>query len=183
MSPAKVAKSPRKPTNHPPERTLLLSDGIGGPAYGLGPNREERGMKTLVFGLVLLCTLVFGSVSWKSTAATDVQKRRAVTEFTSPVIVHGVVLKGKYLFVHDDAAMKLGDACTYIYKGEAEVRDQLVASFHCIHVERAKAKNFILRSRETAPGIVELLEFQFSGETASHGVPLDRKIAVVPLVN
>lgn len=129
-------------------------------------------MKTLVFGLVMLCTLALGSVSWKSTAATDVQKRRAVTEFDSPVIVHGVVLKGRYLFVHDDVAMNRGDACTYIYKGEAEVRDRLVTSFHCIHVERAKVKNFIWRTRETAPGIVELLEFQFSGETAAHGVPL-----------
>lgn len=140
-------------------------------------------MKTLVFGSVVLCTLIFGSVSWTSTAATDVQKRRAATEFTSPVTVHGVVLQGRYLFVHDDVAMNRGDACTFIYKGEAEVRDNLVASFHCIHVERVKAKKFILRSRETAPGIVELLEFQFSGETTAHGIPLPGKIAVVPLVN
>lgn len=141
-------------------------------------------MKTLVFVSVILCTLIFGSLSWKSTAAaTDLQKRKAVTEFASPVTVQGVVLKGKYLFVHDDAAMIRGEACTYIYKGEAEVRDQLVTSFHCIHVERAKVKNFILRSRETAPGIVELVEFQFSGETAGHGVPHAKNFAVVPLVN
>ena len=138
-------------------------------------------MKTFVFGLIVVCTLIFGSVTWTTTAATDDQKRKAVTTFTSPVAVQGVVLKGRYLFVHDDAAMNRGDTCTYIYKGEAEVRDQLVASFHCLHVERAKAKNFILRSRETAPGIVELTEFQFSGETAAHRVPLKEKIAVVPL--
>lgn len=140
-------------------------------------------MKTLVFISVLLCTLILGSVSWNSTAATNTQKRKAVTEFTTPVTVTGVVLKGTYLFVHDDAAMSRGDACTYIYKGEAEVPDKLVASFHCFHVERAKANNFILRSRETAPGIVELTEFQFSGETAGHGVPLFIKTAVVPVVN
>ena len=141
-------------------------------------------MKTLVFGTVLLCTLILGSVSWKTSAATDVGKRRAVTEFVTPVIVHGVLLKeGKYLFVHDEAAMNRGDACTYIYEGEVETRDKLVASFHCVHVERAKAKNFILRSRETAPGVVELVEFQFSGETAAHGVPLPVTTAVVPLVN
>jgi len=63
------------------------------------------------------------------------------------------------------------------------VGDNLVVSFHCIHVERAKAKNFILRSRETAQGILEVLEFQFSGETAGHGVPISGKTAVVPLVN
>ena len=140
-------------------------------------------MRLFIFASVVLCTLILGSVSWKSTAATDVQKRRAVTEFTNPVTVQGVVLKGKYLFVHDDAAMKRGDACTYIYRGDAEVRDHLVVSFHCIHVERAQAKNFILRSRETAPGLVELIEFQFSGETAGHGVPPSSNIAVVPLAN
>ena len=140
-------------------------------------------MKTLVFVSVIVCTLIFGSVSWKSTAATDVQKRKAVTTFDNPVMVQGVVLKGKYLFVHDDAAMNRGDACTYIYKGEAEVHDKLVVSFHCIHIDRAKANNFIWRSRETAPGIVEMIDFQFSGETAGHGVPVVSKTAVVPLVN
>ena len=140
-------------------------------------------MKTLVFFSVVLCALILGSVSWTSTAATDVGKRKAVVEFTSPVTVQGVALKGKYLFVHDDAAMNRGDACTYIYKGEAEARNKLVASFHCIHVERAKANSFIVRSRETAPGIVEILEFQFPGETAAHAVPFSVKTEVVPLAN
>jgi hypothetical protein len=140
-------------------------------------------MKTLVFFSVLLCTLIFGSVSWTGTAAGNAQKRQAVAEFTKPITVQGVVLKGTYLFVHDDAAMNRGDACTFIYEGEAPVRDKLVTSFHCIHIERAKSKNFIWRSRETAPGTMELVEFQFSGETAAHGVPLPSNIAVVPIVN
>lgn len=140
-------------------------------------------MKTLIFALVLLCTLVLGSVSWTSTAANDVQKRTAVTQFPNPITVHGVVLKGQYLFVHDEVAMSRGDACTYIYKGAAEVRDKLVTSFHCIHIVRPKANSFIWRSRETAPGIIELVDFQFSGETAAHGVPVSGKVAVVPLVN
>ena len=140
-------------------------------------------MKTLVFFAVVVCALIFGSVSWKSEAATNGLKQKAVTHFDSPVTVQGVVLKGTYLFVHDDAAMKRGEACTYIYKGQAAVRDSLVVSFHCIHVERAKAKNFILRSRETAPGILELLEFQFNGDTAAHGVPIAGNTAVVNVVN
>ena len=135
-------------------------------------------MKTLFIFSVVLCALIFGSVSWKSTAAGDDQKRSAVAEFPNPITVHGVVLKGTYLFVHDDAAMKRGDACTFIYKGTAEVRDKLVTSFRCIHVERDRADRFVWRSRETAPGIVELVDFQFSGETAAHGVPTLAKVAV-----
>ena len=140
-------------------------------------------MKTLVFISVLLCALIFGSVSWKSTAAGDVQKRKAVAEFSNPITVQGIVLQGQYLFVHDDAAMNRGDACTFIYKGNAEVRDKLVTSFHCIHVERATVKNFTWRSREIAPGKLELVDFQFSGETSAHGVPQPSNIAVVPIVN
>lgn len=128
-------------------------------------------MKSLVFFSILLCALIFGSVSWKSEAATNGVKQKAVAQFNSPVMVQGIALKGKFLFVHDDAAMARGDACTYIYNGEAEVPDQLVASFHCVHVERAKVRNFILRTRETTPGVVELVEFQFNGETAAHRVP------------
>lgn len=140
-------------------------------------------MKTLVFISVVVCTLILGSVSWQSTAATEAQKRKAVTTFDNPVLVQGVVLQGKYLFVHDDVAMNRGDACTYIYKGEAEVSENLVTSFHCIHVERPKAKNFILRTRETSPGMQELLEFQFTGETGAHGVPRSVTTAMVPLAN
>jgi hypothetical protein len=140
-------------------------------------------MKTLVFFSVVFCALIFGSVSWKSAAAGDVQKRRAVAEFPNPITVQGIVLKGKYLFVHDDAAMKRGEACTYIYKGVAEDRDNLVTSFHCTHVERSKANNFIWRSRETARGTEELFEFQFKGETAAHAVPVSSITAVVPVVN
>ena len=140
-------------------------------------------MRNLVLGSVVLCTLILGSLSWTSTAATDLHKQKAVTQFDSPVMLQGVVLKGKYLFVHDDAAMNRGDACTYIYKGAAERSDKLVASFHCIHVERAKARRFTVRSAETSPGIVELREFQFRGETAGHAVPMSKKIEVVPLAN
>ena len=140
-------------------------------------------MKIPVFIAVLLCTLVLGSVSWKSTAATNVQLQRAVTEFAKPVSVHGFVLQGKYLFVHDEAAMARGDACTYIFKGDAALPDKLVTSFHCIHVERTKASNFILRFREITPGVQELTEFQFKGDTASHRVPTAEITAVVPIVN
>jgi hypothetical protein len=97
-------------------------------------------------------------------------------------MVQGIVMKGTYLFVHDDVAMSRGDACTYIYKGVVEDRDNLVASFHCIHVERAMARSFVTRTRETTLG-VELTEFQFSGETAGHGVPLPPNTAVVPVAH
>jgi hypothetical protein len=84
----------------------------------------------------------------------------------------GETLMGNYLFVHDDMAMARGDACTYVYKGNAEVQENLVISFHCKPQERNKASHFTVRSRKTASGLEELTEFQFSGSTESHLVPV-----------
>lgn len=128
-------------------------------------------MKSLAFFVVVLCALIVGSVSWETRASNTVGKQRAVTNFTQPVVLRGVTLKGEYLFVHDDAAMQRGEACTYVYEGNAPIPKKLVVSFHCVPVQRAKAKNFILRSVVTSTGITELQEYQFAGDTEAHAVP------------
>lgn len=128
-------------------------------------------MKSLIFLSVVLCALILGSVSFNSSAASVSQKQKAVVTFNTPVTVQGVVLQGKFLFVHDDAAMARGESCTFIYRGQVEVADKLVASFHCIPVFRAKANHFVFRSVETASGIAELREYQFDGDTEAHAVP------------
>ncbi|HEX3249941.1 MAG TPA: hypothetical protein VHS05_10975 [Pyrinomonadaceae bacterium] len=128
-------------------------------------------MKSVAFFIVVLCALIVGSVSWETKASDTARKQRAVVNFDRAVVLHGVTLKGEYLFVHDDAAMQRGEACTYVYEGNAPIASKLVVSFHCVPVQRMKAKNFIFRSTETAPGITELLEFQFAGDTEAHAVP------------
>jgi hypothetical protein len=128
-------------------------------------------MKSVAFFVIVLCALIIGSLSWETKASNNARKQSAVTHFDRAVVVHGVTLKGEYLFVHDDAAMQRGEACTYVYEGKAPNPKKLVASFHCVPIERAKAKNFILRSVETSPGVTELQEFQFAGDTEAHAVP------------
>ncbi|HZJ46299.1 MAG TPA: hypothetical protein VFD63_21150 [Pyrinomonadaceae bacterium] len=128
-------------------------------------------MKSVAFFLMVLCALIIGSVSWETRASDTARKQSAVTNFDRAVVLHGVTLKGEYLFVHDDAAMQRGEACTYVYEGNAPIPKKLVVSFHCVPIERAKAKNFILRSVETSPGVTELQEFQFAGDTEGHAVP------------
>ena len=128
-------------------------------------------MKSLVFFVVVLSALIIGSVSWETKASNTARKQSAVINFDRAVILHGVTLKGEYLFVHDDAAMQRGEACTYVYEGNAPIPEKLVVSFHCVPVQRVKAKNFIVRSIETSPGIAELQEFQFAGDTEGHAVP------------
>ena len=128
-------------------------------------------MKSVVFFVVVLCALIIGSVSWETKASNKAGKQRAITTFNRAVVLHGVTLKGEYLFVHDDAAMQRGEDCTYVYEGNAPDPKKLVVSFHCVPVQRAKAKNFILRSVQTSAGVFELQEFQFAGDTEGHAVP------------
>ena len=128
-------------------------------------------MKSVAFFVVVLCALIIGSVSLQTRASETARKQSAVTNFDRAVILHGVTLKGEYLFVHDDAAMQRGEACTYVYEGNAPIPEKLVVSFHCVPVQRAKAKNFTIRSVESSPGNIELQEFQFTGDTEAHAVP------------
>ena len=125
-------------------------------------------MKSVAFFLALLCALIIGSVSQASNTA---RKQSAVHEFDRATVLQGVTLKGTYLFVHDDAAMQRGEACSYVYEGTAPVAKKLVASFHCVPVQRTAVKYFTIRSVETSPGVVELQEYQFGGDTEGHAVP------------
>ena len=128
-------------------------------------------MKSIAFFVIMLCALIIGSVSWETRASDAARKQSAVTNFERAVVLHGVTLKGQYLFVHDDAAMHRGEACTYVYEGNAPVPNKLVASFHCVPVPRTRVKNFTLRSVETSPGVTEVQEFQFANDTEAHAVP------------
>ena len=127
-------------------------------------------MKSLFLLFALLFAVALSSSSAVVSKASN-GKQKAVAQFNEPVRLQGVLLKGKYLFVHDDAAMRRGEACTFVYKGDAEIAGKLVVSFHCTPVQRQKVSSFSVRTEQVSPGINELREFQFSGETEAHGVP------------
>ena len=107
-----------------------------------------------------------------SKASNPSKKQKATVQFNDPVRLQGVLLKGEYLFVHDDAAMVRGEACTFVYKGDADIASKLVVSFHCTPLQRQKVDSFVVRTEQVSPGVNELREFQFRGETEAHGVPL-----------
>jgi len=137
-------------------------------------NKPVHRMKSLLFFVALLCavTLSISSAPSATNAANAAKKERAVMKFNHPVQLMGITLNGEYLFVHDNAAMARGEACTFVYKGVAEAANKLVVAFHCTPVERAKATNFMVRTSMTSPGQNEVTEFQFSGSTEAHLVPV-----------
>jgi cytochrome c556 len=128
-------------------------------------------MKSLFLLAALLFAVALSSASSAANKANDVKKQKAVIQLTQPVEVLGVTLKGEYLFVHDDAAMMRGEACTFIYKGTAEVASKLVVSFHCAPAGRAKVSSFTVRTEQIAPEVTALREFQFAGDKEAHVVP------------
>jgi hypothetical protein len=131
-------------------------------------------MKSFLLFIALLCAVTLSSSSALSVtnAADAAKKERATMKFNQPVKLMGVTLIGEYLFVHDDEAMARGEACTYVYKGDAEIPNKLVVSFHCTPAARANVAHFTVRTMLTSPGQYEVKEFQFAGSTEAHMVPV-----------
>lgn len=91
--------------------------------------------------------------------------------FMRPVMVGRKILQGHYVIEHDNDRMAAGGPCTYIYAFND--RTKPVVAFYCEHLEREPAtRNIVVLERRG--DIEEMKEFQFRGETASHGVPIVR---------
>lgn len=93
--------------------------------------------------------------------------------FMQPVRVGEAVLLGRYVIEHDDARMARGEPCTYIYA--AADRREPVVTFHCTHLERkASEVSSVVVTPADVSGIRRLLEFQYGGDAAAHGMPAVR---------
>jgi len=127
-------------------------------------------MKRLLVAASMLAALVITIGVFTAQARTDAKKTdRATIQFTEPVKLLNVILKGQYLFVHDEEKMASGQDCTYVYDSSGK----LVVSFHCIPIERPKATGFRVLSVRvgTSNGPREMKEYQFEGSTQAHQVP------------
>jgi hypothetical protein len=93
--------------------------------------------------------------------------------FHRPVLVGRSILQGRYVIEHDNDRMARGEPCTHIYAYND--RTKPVAAFHCTHLERDRANdNIVVLTPGLDGGMPRLTEFQFAGETASHGYPTVR---------
>jgi hypothetical protein len=131
-------------------------------------------MKRFAIVVFILVVTFWFSGSWApTTQAESPTREKAVVEFAQTVKLMGVLLKGEYVIVHDEERMAQGHPCTYVYRSKDGKEGELVTSFHCEHVDRARAKGFTTRyfSRSTAYEMPEIQEFQFAGSTAGHRVP------------
>jgi len=93
--------------------------------------------------------------------------------FQRPVRVGGHILQGRYVIQHDNKRMASGKPCTHIYAWDD--RQLPVVRFNCTHLDRDRASaNIVVVSSLTDVAMQQLVEFQFAGEAAAHGVPIGR---------
>jgi len=92
--------------------------------------------------------------------------------FKRPTWVGKTILQGRFVIEHDDDRMARGEPCTHIYAFDD--REKPMATFHCTHLERERAGQNTVVLITMPNGWQKLTEFQFAGETASHGYPTVR---------
>ena len=92
--------------------------------------------------------------------------------FTRPTWVGKTILQGRFVIEHDEERMARGEPCTHVYAFDN--RDTPMATFHCTHLERERASHNTIVVIPTPNGWNKLTEFQFAGESASHGYPTVR---------
>ena len=100
---------------------------------------------------------------------------RQLTEvwFHRPVRVGRHILQGRYVIEHDNDRMARGEPCTHIYAYDNQRVP--VVRFHCTHLERGRVgANTAVLATIADGSMQQLLEFQFAGESAAHGVPSER---------
>lgn len=140
-------------------------------------------MRSLLLFIAVLLVVTLSSTPTPSNVPAAASKERAITKFDYPVTLMTVQLKGEYLFVHDDAAMTRGEACTLVYKGKIETPENLVISFHCLPIVRAEVETFTVRTLQVSPGQYELREFQFAYSKEAHLVPGNQHAAHVTITS
>ncbi|MGH9218057.1 MAG: hypothetical protein ACRD1W_02070 [Vicinamibacterales bacterium] len=90
--------------------------------------------------------------------------------FHRPVWVGKSILQGRFVIEHDNERMARGEPCTHIYAYDDRMKPMV--AFHCTHLERDRADaNTVFLVDDPVSGMKRLTEFQFTGETASHGYP------------
>jgi hypothetical protein len=130
-------------------------------------------MKRFAFAIMLAGALaIFSGALAMAGSARAPKSEKAAVSFDEPTKLLGVILKGEYLFVHDDERMARGEDCTYIYNYANGKQGELVVSFHCIPVPREKVNQFTV-TVAMVPGtsLYELVEYRFAGSDEGHRVP------------
>lgn len=123
--------------------------------------------------MIVAIALAIGGAALAAQLRDGARVNRAVVQFTDRVKLMDVILKGEYVFVHDDEKMAQGLDCTYVYTSDRGRQGRLVTSFHCIPVQKeSRADRFTaIVEWNAATNLGELVEYRFAGDMEGHKVP------------
>lgn len=125
-------------------------------------------MKIFILTVLMAVSLTGGIVEAPGSSS---HIDRAIAQFDEPVKLMGVILKGRYLFLHHEGLMRKGKPCTYAYALDGEHPGRFVLSFHCQRVAREKTAELkVILSRKDISGMAEIVEIQFPGTAEGHRV-------------
>jgi len=98
-------------------------------------------------------------------------RQSALVLLTRPTIIAGAIASGPVIFVHDHEKMAKGEPCTTVYRSRSGQPGTKVVEFMCRPEQAARAEHFTVRCTRgiSAPDV--LVEYQFMGDTETHGVP------------
>jgi hypothetical protein len=124
-------------------------------------------MKIFLPIALIAVSLTGGAAVEAAGIASHIEK--AIAQFDEPVKLMGVVLKGRYLFLHHEGLMRKGKPCTYAYALDGEHPGRFVLSFHCQRVAREKTRELKV-TLSPVSGLSEIVEIQFPGSGDGHKV-------------
>jgi len=126
----------------------------------------------MLVGAVQLLSL-FTVAGAASNGARASSRQWAIVNFRDPVVLHGNLLMGRYLIVHDDDRMARGEPCTSVYRFDPERGPQAIeVAFMCKpHYRAVCDKTTLSVRRNAATGFNEVTEYQFAGDSEVHGIP------------
>ena len=104
------------------------------------------------------------------------EKQQVFVRFERTVALHGALLNGDYVIVHDSALMEEGKPCFFVYTLEKGEPGQFVTTFHCERVAREKTKELKIRYHGAGYNASTpiVMEIQFAGDTEGHFISHER---------
>ena len=129
-------------------------------------------MKRNIWAVLIASVLVVASTQLPPNAVARTSNiERAVVSVDEPVKLLGVVLHGRYLFLHHDGMSEHGRPCMFVYSLDSPGEGTRVLAFHCARVVRARSLDFKLVLKNIQGGLPEVIELQFAGTAEGHQVP------------
>lgn len=128
-------------------------------------------MRLRVLGGIAIATAIFAVAT--TTGSSRAARKSAAFDFKQPTLIAGTVVSGPVIIVHDDDRMAKGEACTTVYHAKNGREGAKLVEFMCKPVTRPAQQAFLVRRLTVSANQDQLTEYQFKGETESHGVPVN----------